>query len=150
MYHFLYTDDGVLVGCGPNFHVPILMSLLLFGALEIPLTWKKLRGGLSLEWVGLVLDVKDFRIGFTQRRVEWARSFCEAVASGQPVLVRHLREGLGRLIFLAGPSCKSGPSWARSSRGWPPRLPRPASCRPCSSGKCCCGSSRCWSASPGG
>ena len=103
LYQMLYSDDGTLVAAGPRFEFTLVLCLLVLAVLRVPLSWRKLRGGLEVEWVGFLLDVRRFRLGFSERRREWVAAFCLRVASGEPVLVHEVREGLGRLIFVAGP-----------------------------------------------
>ena len=67
------------------------------------MAWHKLRGGAVLEWIGYALDVGRFEIGITEKRVQWAiRWIGDKCREGQ-VRLGELREGLGRLQFIAGP-----------------------------------------------
>eukprot|EP00971_Amphidinium_carterae_P202871 4025837-Amphidinium_carterae.1 len=50
LYRLLYADDGVLLA-------GILFQFLLFEALEVPLPWRKLRGGTVVPWIGYELDL---------------------------------------------------------------------------------------------
>eukprot|EP00974_Lingulodinium_polyedra_P091413 8861582-Lingulodinium_polyedra.AAC.1 len=97
VYAWLYSDDGALIGAGPKFAVTIGIAFLFLAVLGVPLSWRKVRGGTSLEWVGFVVDVREFRLGVTARRRAWAASWCEGMADSSHVYVRELREGLGRL-----------------------------------------------------
>ena len=103
LYHLVYSDDGQLIGAGRRFEDPLLIALLFLEALGVPLTWKKVRGGIELEWVGLMVDVKEFRLGLSERRLEWTKNWCERMADSEKVAVKEIQEGLGRLVFVAGP-----------------------------------------------
>lgn len=99
----IYVDDGMIVGLGGYFERSIARPLLMLAALGIPLAAKKIRGGLRMEWIGYELDLSELRIGASERRLAWARAWCSETAAADVVLIRRLREGVGRLSFLAGP-----------------------------------------------
>lgn len=102
-YHLIYVDDGLVVGLGGHFERSIAGTLLLLAAFGIPLSAKKVRGGLRMEWIGYELDLSELKIGASERRLAWARNWCAETADAEVVLIRRLREGVGRLSFLAGP-----------------------------------------------
>ena len=65
------------MGAGKSFEDPLLFALLFLETLGVPLTWRKVRGGVEVEWVGLLLDVRHFRLGLSERRLAWAKEWCE-------------------------------------------------------------------------
>ena len=102
-YLLTFSDDGLVVGAGPRFERSIAIVMLLLAVLDVPLTIRKTRGGTEVGWVGYQVDVLRFRVGFAETRRAWAEAFCDRVAGGGPVAIRDVREGLGRLVFIAGP-----------------------------------------------
>ena len=35
------------------------------------MTWKKVRGGLEVEWIGYFIDLSTYRIGISLKKKEW-------------------------------------------------------------------------------
>ena len=64
---------------------------------------EKSERGIEVEWVGLLLDVRHFRLGLSERRLAWAKEWCERMAGAPRVSVKEIQEGLGRLVFVADP-----------------------------------------------
>lgn len=102
-YHFVYVDDGLVIVLGGHFERSICGTLLILRALGVPLAARKIRGGLEMEWIGYWLNLRELKLGASERRLAWARSWCEESVDAELILIRRLREGLGRLSFLAGP-----------------------------------------------
>ena len=127
LWLLLYSDDCWATASGEHRHRDLLLHLLVLGVLGTPLAWHKLHGGEVLEWIGYALDVSRFEIGVTEKRVQWAiRWIGDKVREGT-VRLGELREGLGRLQFVAGPLEHLrpflGPLYAWVSAG--PRYARP-------------------------
>ena len=68
-----------------------------------PLTWHKLHGGKTFEWIGCALDVGRFEIGVIEKRTQWGIRWVQDKVREGAVRLGELREGLGRLQFAAGP-----------------------------------------------
>jgi hypothetical protein len=66
-----YADDGWFTGRGPHAYDALALVLLLFSALGVPISWKKLRGGVQIDWVGYWLDVGKFSMGISSHRQAW-------------------------------------------------------------------------------
>ena len=80
-----------------------------------------------MEWIGYLLDVGRFEMGVSASRAAWASRWLIDKATEGNVRLGELREGLGRLQFLAGPMEYIrpflGPLYAWASIG--PRFARP-------------------------
>ena len=87
-------------------------------------------GGYQIEWVGYALHMARFKIGISEKRAAWVIGWIEGKVSERRLCLGELREGFGRLQFLAGslehlrpflgPLCAwpcAGSKWSR------PRLP---------------------------
>ena len=70
--------------------------------IEIPISWKKVRGGTKVQWIGYQLDVKDYEQGISERKVRWVLEWIEKHLAAQGVVGRDLRSALGRFGFVAG------------------------------------------------
>ena len=77
---------------------------LLFTAtvLGVPLSWRKLRGGVTLDWIGYVLILSSYGVGVSERRAEWCVRWCRRMREGHGINTTELEEGVGRLSFVAG------------------------------------------------
>ena len=80
-----------------------------------------------MEWIGYLLDVGRFEMGVTASRAAWAIRWLTDKSTEGNVRLGELREGLGRLQFLAGPMEYPrpflGPLYAWAAIG--PRYARP-------------------------
>jgi len=127
LWLLLYSDDCWATARGERADRDLVLHLLVLVVLGTPLAWHKLKGGATLEWIGYALDVARFEIGITEKRVQWAQRWIgDKVREGE-VRLGELREGLGRLQFVAGPLEHLrpflGPLYAWASAG--PRYAKP-------------------------
>ena len=78
--------------------------LHLFGlaVLGVPLSWRKVNGGVQVEWVGYFMDLGRFELGVTEKRAQWVVRWLGDKIAERQVRLGDLREGLGRLQFVAG------------------------------------------------
>eukprot|EP00434_Breviolum_minutum_P020185 symbB.v1.2.017800.t1/scaffold1394.1/size200789/23 len=70
-YLLLFADDGLLMAGGEDYHKLILSLFIFLDLLEIPLSWKKTRGGFKTEWIGYTVDLEDWKIGVSEKKVAW-------------------------------------------------------------------------------
>ena len=102
-YALLYSDDGKLTGRTDYPEIGILGFLLVLVLTAIPLSWKKVKGGQQVEWIGYALDLGRFQMGISATRAAWATRWLEDKSAEGSIRLGELREGLGRLQFIAGP-----------------------------------------------
>ena len=123
----LYSDDGKLTGWTAHPERGLLTFMLSIVLLRLPMSWHKVRGGQQVEWIGYILDTARFELGVSVSRAAWAVRWLTDKATERSVRLGELREGLGRLQFLAGPVEYMrpflGPLYAWASMG--PRFARP-------------------------
>ena len=65
--------------------------------------WRKVRGGVQVEWVGYLIDYARFEMGITESRAKWCTTWLRDKVRERRVALGELREGLGRLVFVSGP-----------------------------------------------
>ena len=127
MFALLYSDDEWLVGRTDRYEVGLLLHLLVLDIIGAPIAWHKVGGGVQSDWVGYYLDVGRFEIGISESRAAWCVHWLEDKAREKAVRLGELREGLGRLQFVAGPLEHLrpflGPLYAWASGG--PRYAKP-------------------------
>ena len=101
-YLLLFADDGLLLAAGEDYHKLILSLFLFLDLMEVPLSWKKTRGGFQTEWIGYKVDVEEWRIGISEKKVKWLTEWTERVLQESHMVGREFKAGVGRLGFLAG------------------------------------------------
>ena len=102
LLHLIYADDGWLTATGTRFWRKILTWLFIYELLEIPITWKKVRGGAEVDWIGYHLDVSNFTRGINESKRAWITKWIDGKLEQGGVLGRELKSVLGRLSFVAG------------------------------------------------
>ena len=100
--HLLFADDGWLTALGEYFWRKMLFWLFVLELVEVPLSWKKVRGGLTVQWIGYQLDVDERRKGISGRKVRRVTEWIEKHQASGGVTGRALRSALGRFCFVAG------------------------------------------------
>ena len=130
LWMLLYSDDSWTSAGGDGAERDLMLHLLVLVVLGTPLAWHKLKGGIDLEWIGYALDMGRFRLGVTEKRTTWAIRWIEDKVRERTVRLGELREGLGRLQFVAGPLEHLRPflgplyAWASAGHRYArPRLP---------------------------
>ena len=101
LLHLIYADDGWLTATGSKFWKKILMWLFLYELLEIPITWKKVRGGAAVDWIGYHLNVATFERGINESKKAWILNWIGDKLLQGGVVGRELKSVLGRLSFVA-------------------------------------------------
>lgn len=62
-WHVIFADDIKCTSHGPRKFENILVALLVWEALDGPITLKKCKGGPGLDWIGYWLDYAKFELG---------------------------------------------------------------------------------------
>jgi len=71
LYLLLFADDGLLLAAGEDYHRQIISLFLYLDLMEVPLAWKKTRGGFQAEWIGYQVDLENWRLGVSEKKVRW-------------------------------------------------------------------------------
>ena len=120
MLHLLFADDGWMLAIGTFFWRKLLFWLFVLDVCEVPLSWKKVKGGVVVQWIRYQLDVKEFKKGISQKKVRWMLDWYEKHEKSGGILGRDMRSALGRFGFVAGASQHVrlflGPLFAWSAR----------------------------------
>eukprot|EP00438_Fugacium_kawagutii_P023533 Skav200888 [mRNA] locus=scaffold1581:56890:58152:+ [translate_table: standard] len=102
LLHLLFADDGWLSSVGKEFARKMLFWMFCLDLLEVPISWKKVRGGVVVQWIGYQLDVGNFLKGISERKVKWMLEWIEQRVTSGFVTGRELKLALGRFCFVAG------------------------------------------------
>ena len=100
--HLLFADDGWLVAVGEFFWRRLLFWLFVLEVMEVPLSYKKIRGGTRIQWIGYQLDVSTFEKGISDSKVKWILEWIRKKKLDGGATGRELRSALGRFSFVAG------------------------------------------------
>ena len=124
----LYSDANWITADGDHLDRDLVFQLMVLAIVGTPLARHKLRGGTVLEWIRYALDVARFEIGIAETRIQWAISWLGDKIREGCLRLSELREGLGRLQFIAGEHLRPslGPLYAWASAGLRysrPRIP---------------------------
>jgi hypothetical protein len=78
-----------------------ILQFILLEAFGFPVSWKKVRGGQQVEWIGYWLDVCTFEVGIGIRKVAWMVRWITDRLNDKGIVGRSLQSGLGRFSFVA-------------------------------------------------
>ncbi len=102
LWILLLADDFKIESSSSRPKRAVVFVLLLLNFLGIDIQWRKVQGGSTIAWVGYEFRLWDHALGISAGRADWAIKFCHRVAHDGMVRVGELREGLGRLGYIAG------------------------------------------------
>eukprot|EP00435_Cladocopium_sp_Y103_P016869 s1943_g4.t1 len=95
----LYADDLEAMGITAEGRKGIVASFAYLAALGSPFKWKKHRGGLCTEWIGLTTDYANFSLGISEKRAQWLAKWIAMLCQEKVVEPREFAAVLGRLGF---------------------------------------------------
>ena len=99
----LVADDYHLEAGGEEYRSPLMTFFIIGSIVGVPLSWNKTSGGATVTWVGFELLHRTRQLGISRRRADWFRRWTTEVASSSSVHVASSEEGLGRVMYVAGP-----------------------------------------------
>jgi hypothetical protein len=118
-WQLVFADDLHWLAGGGDGPLNLLLYVLFLVIVGTPFSWRKFKGGLTLDWVGYWLDYTKFQAGLSDSRARWLLGWIDATLAEGSILVRAFSEALGRLGFAAGalPSFRPflGPLYAWSA-----------------------------------
>ena len=76
LWLMLMADDmdmelAPLQGSSYDIRHGFLTLFFVASVVGIPIAWKKLKGGVPIEWIGYVLYLSSYAVGISERRAEW-------------------------------------------------------------------------------
>ena len=97
----LYADDLETMGIGKEGRKGLVLAYVVMAAMRAPFKWKKQRGGLQTEWIGLFTDYSRYAFGLSEKRADWLVRWMEGVCQEKVVDPREFVAVLGRLGFAS-------------------------------------------------
>ena len=79
----LFADDGNLFAEMEHAPRSLVGFLLVMEILGVPLSWKKVRGGIESDFVGYWLDVRNYRMGLSEGRAAWIQKWATEQVNGR-------------------------------------------------------------------
>ena len=97
----LYADDLEGMGINKEGRQGLVMAFVFLAVLGAPFKWKKQRGGLCTEWIGLTTDYRKYSMGLSEKRASWLVTWMRETCACKMVDPREFSAVLGRLGFAA-------------------------------------------------
>jgi len=98
----IFVDDLHLASGGKNRWAQIWRFIAALEMTGTPFSYKKFRGGFTMDYVGYWLDYSRFEMGMSERRTAWLVEFIDRLEADQwLVMARRYQEFHGRLGFAA-------------------------------------------------
>ena len=80
----------------------IVLPLFMLRVLGVPISWKKVTSGLVVSWIGLEINLRDWRLGLSERRAAWIINWLDKTISAKSVDLGELQQAVGRFQFSFG------------------------------------------------
>ena len=80
LMHLIYADDGWMVALGSWFWRKLLFWFFCMEIWELPITWKKVTGGVEAAWIGYQLHVGEYLRGIGPKKQKWVVDWIDATA----------------------------------------------------------------------
>jgi hypothetical protein len=97
----LFADDLEMTAANALERSAIVHTVFFLLILGSPLKWSKFRGGFSVDWIGLHICNKTYRVGLSEARARWLREWIARTIEAGRVHVREMAGGVGRMNFAA-------------------------------------------------
>ena len=117
----MYVDDLLILASSKEEVIFAGAFFLLISAIGIPMRWGKTRGGTTVKWIGLWLDLSGMALGVSPKRATWLADWLEGQVKTGSTDLRDMAAVLGRMCFAMGPLEYTRPFIAPSSHGFRPR-----------------------------
>ena len=99
----LYVDDFLFLMHSQREVESAGLAIYFLLVIGIPFRWKKVKGGVSLEWIGYWMNVRDYQLGVSEKRAAWLTAWLDGRIKEGVVDMADLRAVMGRLCFATSP-----------------------------------------------
>ena len=101
-FQLLFADDLKWIVGGPSKYLDLWTMITGWLLVGTPFSWRKFRGGMSLDYVGFWTDYKRFQLGLSEKRAAWVIQTVDHLEQSDFVMMgRNFSELLGRLGFAS-------------------------------------------------
>ncbi len=102
LWILMMADDVKIESTSSSSKLWILWAIIILRVLGVPLTWRKVQGGLELTWIGYSIQLSPLALGISASRAEWVAGWMQRASRDGASDVGELRSVVGRLSFVAG------------------------------------------------
>ena len=88
----LVADDLAMLIPHGKIREAVLLLLVYLRVMGFPLSWKKLSGGGSLQWVGYEMILKNSALGLSTSRAQWLEGWCTRLLRDGPCKCKNSRK----------------------------------------------------------
>ena len=81
VWQLVFADDEHWSSTGPDTVVNLLATVRFQVVVGVPFSWKKFRGGFSMDWVGFWIDYTRFEVGLSESRAMWLAKWIQSTLS---------------------------------------------------------------------
>ena len=99
LMQLVYVDDIAWQAAGPAALEDIVLALFFMVVVGLPISWKKVNGGVTQIFVGFHYDLVEYRIGITTARADWLSDWMSRVLTHGIVAMEDMASFLGRMAF---------------------------------------------------
>ncbi len=101
LWVLLMADDMKVESTSSTPHRWILWFVFMLRLFGVPLSWRKVQGGVEIIWIGYSIRLDTLSVGISAGRARWAAEWMRRAARDGAMDVADLRSALGRLTFIA-------------------------------------------------
>ena len=98
----LVADDLAVIPTQGRIRETVFLVLVFLLVMGFPLSWGKLAGGETLQWVGYELVLSEASLGLSVSRAQWLEGWYSRLLRDRSVQMQEFQEGLGRAAFVCG------------------------------------------------
>ena len=102
LWILLFADDWLILSGGTMWKDGVVLPLFMLRVLGVPISWKKVTSGLVVSWIGLEINLRDWRLGLSERRAAWIIGWLDKTISAKSVDLGELQQAAGRFQFSFG------------------------------------------------
>ena len=102
VWALLFADDWDICAQAPDLARHLLLPLLVLEVFQVPIQWRKCKGGHTYTWVGYEKCLQELRLGSSARRAAWIEQWMSRTLEQGCTTRKEMQEAVGRLVFVCG------------------------------------------------
>ena len=102
VWALLFADDWDICAQAPDLAKHWLLSLWVLELFQVPIQWRKCKGGHTYTWVGYEKCLQEFHLGISARRAAWIEQWMSRTLEQGRITRKEMQEAVGRLVFVYG------------------------------------------------
>lgn len=94
-----YVDDLLWIVRGSAAMDSTAVALFFLVMVGLPMSWRKCKGGISVDWVGYHINLEKKTVGINVKRTRWLLDWCNKALERGTVSLGDFRSVIGRMSF---------------------------------------------------